>query len=228
MRRAEGETAVGGSVDTATACPCAPLGLLACFADFCNRYTPSIVLLYRTGERNRPIDTEGTLHTLFSQYGRSICRYLTRLTGDPNRAEELTQETFFRAYRALIKGERWDNPRAWLYRVASRLATDDYRRRKLLQWLPLRAADGSRDGSRGVEAATAERLAVQAALNQLPPKYRVPLVLHVYEGRTVAEVAETLGLSISAVKMRLSRAREMFRRAFREQETSNERVQSCT
>jgi RNA polymerase sigma-70 factor (ECF subfamily) len=130
----------------------------------------------------------------------------------------LTQEAFLRAYRALVKGERWDNPRAWLYRVASRLATDDYRHRKLLQWLPLRAADGSRDGSTGVEAATAERLAVQAALNQLPPKYRVPLVLYVYEGRTVAEVAGTLGLSISAVKMRLSRAREMFRRAYQQEE----------
>ena len=192
----------------------------------CDLVVLSLVLLGRTRGVG-PINTNDTFDTLFRQYEEPICSYLARLTGDLARAQELTQETFLRAYRALIKGERWDNPRAWLYRVASRLATDDYRRRKLLQWLPLRAADGSRNGSRGIEAATAERLAVQAALNQLPPKYRVPLVLHVYEGRTVAEVAETLGLSISAVKMRLSRAREMFRRAYREQETSNERVQSC-
>jgi RNA polymerase sigma factor (sigma-70 family) len=96
-----------------------------------------------------------------------------------------------------------------------------------LQWLPLRAVDGSGGVSREVEAATAERLAVQAALNQLSPKYRVPLVLYVYEECTVAEVAETLGLSISAVKMRLSRAREMLRQAYQEQEANNERVQSC-
>jgi RNA polymerase sigma-70 factor (ECF subfamily) len=141
------------------------------------------------------------------------------LTGDLARAQELTQETFLRAYRALAKGQCWDNPRAWLYRVASRLATDDYRRRRLLQWLPLWSVDGRKAyRGAGVEGATAGRLAVQAALEALPPKYRVPLVLYVYEECTVAQVAETLGLSVSAVKMRLSRAREMFRQAYGEQE----------
>jgi RNA polymerase sigma-70 factor (ECF subfamily) len=111
-----------------------------------------------------------------------------------------------------VRGERWDNPRAWLYRVASRLATDDYRRRKLLQWLPLLGTEP--DSAPGVEATATERVAVQSALNALPPKYRVPLVLYVYKGCTVAEIAETLGLKPSAVKMRLSRAREKFRQAY--------------
>jgi len=134
------------------------------------------------------------------------------MTGDPARAQELTQETFIRAYRALARGERWGNPRAWLYRVASRLATDAYRRRRLLQWLPLSESDPAL--APGVE----DRVAVQAALDALPPKYRVPLLLYVYAGCTVAEVAQTLGLSESAVKMRLSRAREKFRRAYGEEE----------
>lgn len=128
----------------------------------------------------------------------------------------MTQETFIRAYQALARGERWDNPRAWLYRVASRLATDDYRRRKLLQWLPLLGTEP--DPAPGVEAIVTERVAIQSTLNALPPKYRVPLVLYIYEERTVAEIAETLGLSLSAVKMRLSRAREKFRRAYGQEE----------
>lgn len=128
----------------------------------------------------------------------------------------MTQETFSRAYRALARGERWDNPRAWLYRVASRLATDDYRRRQLLQWLPLLGTEP--DPAPGVEAIVTERVAIQSTLNALPPKYRVPLVLYIYEERTVAEIAETLGLSLSAVKMRLSRAREKFRRAYGQEE----------
>jgi RNA polymerase sigma-70 factor (ECF subfamily) len=141
------------------------------------------------------------------------------------RAQELTQETFLRAYLSLSKGERWDNPRAWLYRVASRLATDDYRRRRFIQWLPLRDANGTDVQARGyeideVEATTAERLAVQAALGALPPKYRLPLVLYLYEECTVAEISETLDLSVSAVKMRLCRAREMFRRAFQGEKAS--------
>lgn len=156
---------------------------------------------------------------LFRQYEEPICSYLARLTGDLGRAQDLTQEVFMRAYKALSNGECWENPRAWLYRVASRLATDDYRRRRLLQWLPLRAADASGNRSESVEAVAIERLAVQAALQKLPPKYRVPLVLYAHEEWSVAQVAETMGLSVSATKMRLSRAREMFRQAY-QQETA--------
>jgi RNA polymerase sigma-70 factor (ECF subfamily) len=158
------------------------------------------------------ITNDETFDTLFRQYEQPICSYLARLTGDRGDAQELAQETFLRAYRALARGERWDSPRAWLYRVASRLAIDDYRRRRLLRWLPLR--DGQPDPRQVIGEATAEKLAVQAALAALPPKYRVPLVLYVYEERPVAEVAQTLGLSVSAVKMRLSRAREMLRDAY--------------
>lgn len=86
----------------------------------------------------------------------------------------------------------------------------------MLEWLPLWSTEP--DPASRVEAATAERLAVQSALDALPPRYRVPLVLYVYEERTVAEIAETLELSVSAVKMRLSRARDKFRQAYEQEE----------
>jgi RNA polymerase sigma-70 factor (ECF subfamily) len=152
---------------------------------------------------------------LFRQYEQPICTYLARLTGDTARAQELTQETFIRMYRALVRGERWENPRAWLYRVASRLATDDYRRRRLLQWLPLSSIRAN--GVSGVETTVTEGVTVQAALDTIPPKYRVPLTLYVNEACTVAEIAETLEISVSAVKMRLSRAREKFRQAYEQE-----------
>lgn len=160
------------------------------------------------------IDADDSFKALFRQYEEPICTYLARLTGDTARAQELTQETFLRAYRALCEGVCWENPRAWLYCVASRLATDAYRRRRLWQWLPLYAADGVTDRRGDIEPVVAERLAVQSALDALSPKYRVPLVLYVYEEWTVAQVAEALDLSVSAVKMRLSRARKMFRQAY--------------
>ncbi|MFL7791174.1 MAG: RNA polymerase sigma factor [Anaerolineae bacterium] len=177
-------------------------------------------------QRSLPISTEQDatfsdaastlIDTLFRQYEQPICSYLTRLTGSAARAQELTQETFIRAYRALLRGEQWDNPRAWLYRVASRLATDDHRRRKLLEWLPLSGEEPALEPS--IEATATRRIAVQAALDTLPSKYRIPLVLHVYTGCTVAEIAQTLGLSESGVKSRLSRAREKFRRAYGQEE----------
>ncbi len=158
----------------------------------------------------KPLDEQ--FEALFHRYEQAICSYLAQLTGDPARAQELTQETFLRAYRAMARGERWDNPRAWLYRVASRLSANDYRRRKLLQWLPLRDHD-SAPGPRLAETC-AERLDFQAALVTLPPKYRVPLVLSMYAGYRVTEIAAILDLGVSAVKMRLSRGREMFRQAY--------------
>jgi RNA polymerase sigma-70 factor (ECF subfamily) len=63
-----------------------------------------------------------------------------------------------------------------------------------------------------------EREAVQSALDALPPKYRIPLVLHAYAGCKVVEIAETLGLSEEGVKSRLRRARARFRRAYGQEE----------
>lgn len=158
------------------------------------------------------VDAARVFDTLFHKYEQTICYYLTRLTGDAARAQELTQETFIRAYRALVQGERWDSPRAWLYRVASRLAMNDHRRRKLIEWLPLSGAEA--DPAPGVEASVVECIAVREALDALPLKYRIPLVLCVCEGRKVAEVAEVLGLTENGVKARLKRARAKFRRAY--------------
>lgn len=128
------------------------------------------------------------------------------------RAQELTQETFIRAYRTLAQGERWDNPRAWLYRVASRLAMNEHRRRKLIEWLPLSGIEA--DSAPEVEAIVIEDISVRAALSALPLKYRIPLVLCICEGWKVAEVADALGLTANGVKARLKRARAKFRRAY--------------
>ena len=132
------------------------------------------------------------------------------MLGDDGHAQELTQETFLRAYRALLRGEEWANPRAWLYRTASRLAIDVYRRQRLLRWLPL----SSPPAAPGPEAGALGQIAMRTALASLPLPYRLPLVLHTCEGYSVAEVAAILKITVSACKMRLCRAREMLRRAY--------------
>lgn len=87
----------------------------------------------------------------------------------------------------------------------------------MLKWLPLSGAEP--DLAPGVEAIVIDRLDIQATLDALPPKYRVPLVLYTYEEYSVTQIAEILGLSTSAVKMRLSRARDKFRRAYRQEKS---------
>lgn len=164
------------------------------------------------------VDSYETLFdTLYRRHNGELCSYLARLTGDADRAEELMHETFIQAYRALLGGICWENPRAWLYRVASRLAINAYRRQKLVAWIPFFNAESA--PGPGIEAGALERVAVQAALSALPPKYRVPLTLYVYAEQSVVQIAEILDLSSSAVKMRLSRAREMFQRAYVQEES---------
>jgi RNA polymerase sigma-70 factor (ECF subfamily) len=163
-------------------------------------------------ERSGPIDVKETLEGLFCQYEPAICSYLRRLTGDLDRAQELTQEVFLRTHRALLRGVQMENSRAWLYRVASRLATDDYRRRKVLQWVAL--LDTDPDPAPAIESTVGERLDVQRALDALSPKFKIPLVLYTCVGYSVAEIAQMLGLSVGAVKMRLYRAREQFRSVY--------------
>jgi len=158
---------------------------------------------------------DGEFEALFHAYQQPITTYLSHVTGNTEQAEDLAQDTFLRAYRALLRGEHVEHPKAWLYRIATNVANDRWRRARLLRWLPL-LDNVYEPGLRAPNQAedVAERLAVQSALARLQPGYRIPLVLHLCEGLSIAEIGEVLGISQGAVKMRLSRAREQFRQAF--------------
>jgi RNA polymerase sigma-70 factor (ECF subfamily) len=151
---------------------------------------------------------------LFNAYQQPILNYLYRLAGDLARAEDLAQETFIKVYRALPSLPADANERAWVYRIATNTARDWHRRRRLIQWLPLLGHE--RDHSPGADPAgeTVEAQAIQQALAQLPAGYREPLILYTMQGFSTAEISDILGISQSAVKVRLFRAREMFRQAY--------------
>jgi len=139
--------------------------------------------------------------------------YLYRLLGDSAVAEDLAQETFTRAWNAHRQLPALDNPRAWLYRIATNAARDHFRRARLIAWLPLL---GHEPGLQleGPEEQAVESERMRRALLQLSPNYRIPLVLYTCQGFTVAEIAGALSLSRAAVKQRLVRARQQLREAF--------------
>jgi RNA polymerase sigma-70 factor (ECF subfamily) len=171
------------------------------------------------------IDPSEEFETLFHAYQQPITSYLVNLIGDLARAEELAQETFLRLYRSLEGGNRLEHPRAWLYRIASRIALDHFRRARLLKWLPLWSADdNTRLHTADFAEALADRMSVQSALASLKVEYRMPLLLHLSEGLSTLEIAEVLGISQSAVKMRLFRARQQFQSAYNTAATQNEEV----
>src|SRR5690606_11543182 len=102
---------------------------------------------------------------------------------------------------------------AWLYRIATNTAYDYLRRRRRIRFTGLLDTD-LHSGAHVVESRLDEQEPVHAALEQIPPMYRLPLVLHSCQGRGTQEIADALGCSNSAVKTRLFRARERFRQVY--------------
>ncbi len=159
-------------------------------------------------------DQEARFERLFRDYQRDIFVYLCRLVGDRGQAEDLAQETFVKAYRALNRLPMEANSRAWLYRIATNTALDCLRRRRLVSWLPLFERDAHPAVQTSFAESSLESVAVEKTLSELRARYRIPLVLYACQGLSTQEISEILRISRGAVKTRLFRAREQFRRLY--------------
>ena len=151
---------------------------------------------------------------IFSRDAPAIFRYLRRLTGSRQTAEDLLQEAFLKLHLQLTSAAPLDNPRAWLFRVATNLARD-------------RARAELHAGAREQEYAAAlrpvdfrqhleQRQSVTGALGRMPPRMRQVLLLQA-EGFTYREIAEIASIESGYVGVLLQRARAEFRRVYEEQ-----------
>ncbi|GAC1326256.1 MAG: hypothetical protein NVS2B16_14120 [Chloroflexota bacterium] len=154
--------------------------------------------------------------TIYERHRTQIYNYLYRLSGSRELADDLTHDTFLSAYESLPKLRPDSNISPWLYRIASNRFRDHLRRKKLIAWLPW--GDTPREdamlATRGEEDSLPEKEAVQVALKAMKPEYALTLVLRLVEGFSSEETGVILGLSPEAVRMRLSRARQMFKVAY--------------
>jgi RNA polymerase sigma-70 factor (ECF subfamily) len=155
-----------------------------------------------------------------------IYRYAHRLCGEVEAAKDLVQETFLNAYRGLkdFRGEAQIS--TWLYTIASRACMRMRRKRKgeperelsLDEFVP--TSEGEFRLQIPIDGLTPEqalqnkelREALDQAINKLPKKYRMTLVLRDMEGLSAKEVGTIMGLTERAVKSRLHRARLFVRR----------------
>lgn len=150
---------------------------------------------------------------LYQEFHRPLLAHLTRLVQDRATAEDLCQDTFIKAMRSWDGRDSQASVSAWLYRIATNTAYDYLRRGRRIRFLSFTNDDSAEPAA--PETLHDEREDIQRALAQLPLAYRLPLVMHTYEGRSTLEIAEALGCSNSAIKTRLFRARERFRQAYR-------------
>jgi RNA polymerase sigma-70 factor (ECF subfamily) len=140
-----------------------------------------------------------------------------RLTADEEDARDVVQETYLRAWKGL-KGFRGDAQfSTWLYRITANTAYSTVKRRRRhrtdsLETMleePVEARIEAQPEESAEQSAALARLA--GALEQLPPKLRVLVVLKDVYGLSHEEIAEELGISVSAAKVRLHRGRKRLR-----------------
>lgn len=164
--------------------------------------------------RTRETDLAAAFESIVATYEAPIARYLYGMVGDRELARDLTQDTFLSAYRAM-PSTQITNLSGWLYRIATNHALSYFRRRRLVNWIPLShlVAVGRDPSIEGHGEWVVTSKAIEAALGQLEPKDRACLLLKA-AGFSSEEIARQLGCSEGAARTRLYRAREQFRRIY--------------
>ncbi len=154
---------------------------------------------------------------IFTQYSAPIYNYALRMVGDPDRAADIAQDTFIKAYRKLDTLTDASSTRSWLYRIATNTAIDEMRRRRNV--VPLGADDDhpieQADGGPGPETQVLSGLMderIGRALLRLKPNHRQCLILSDVEDMSAVQIGEVMGMSNGAVRVLLCRARGEMRR----------------
>jgi RNA polymerase sigma-70 factor (ECF subfamily) len=157
---------------------------------------------------------------LVRRHDRSLRALAWRLLGDRDRMDDVLQEAYVKAFRALptFRGDADAAPGTWLYRITYNACMDELRRQRRGVLLPLDDAIGRPDpaGDVGDRVVRSRRLA--EAIDGLPPDHRAAVLLVDGEGFDYASAAGVLGIPEGTVRSRLSRARARLRAALGEEE----------
>jgi RNA polymerase sigma-70 factor, ECF subfamily len=154
---------------------------------------------------------------LVRQHADRVYRLAYRLAGNPQDAEDLTQETFIRVFRS-VQNYQPGTFEGWLHRITTNLFLDMARRRQRIRFdaLPEDASDRMASNAAGPEQAYAEMNLdpeIQQALDALPPDFRAAVVLCDLEELSYEEIAATLGVKVGTVRSRIHRGRVLLREA---------------
>ena len=147
--------------------------------------------------------------TLFRLHQRAVYGWVLRIVRNTSAAEDITVESFWRIHCAHARFEPARGFEAWARRIATHAALDALRSRRIEVELPAEfAAPASADPAVSAEI----RLKTAQAFQRLPPKLRVAAILAVVEEQPHKEIAEALGISVAAVKLRVFRALRLLRK----------------
>ena len=171
---------------------------------------------------------EGAMPTwaeLVEEHADSVYRLAFRLSGNQQDAEDLTQETFMRVFRNL-KSYKPGTFEGWLHRITTNLFLDMARHRAKIR---MEALPEDYERVPGTEM-TPEQVynvanldpALQEALDELSPEFRVPVVLCDVVGMSHEEIGKTLGVKMGTVRSRIHRGRSQLRDSLEAKAQTNE------
>ena len=157
--------------------------------------------------------SEDAFASLVETYQTPVYNLCYRMLGDAQEAEDAAQETFWRAYQAI---KRYDPQRpfiTWLLSIAAHYCIDQQRKRRLptidLELLPEEGAPDPTPSPEKVLARTEEERMLRKLLVELNPQDRAALIMRYWYDFSDQEIAQALSLTVSAVKSRLHRSRQL-------------------
>lgn len=157
------------------------------------------------------------MEKVYLTFAKPLYYYLLQLSGSHGTAEELVQETF---YRATLSLDLYENQqvKSWLFKVARNTYMDEWRKRQRWKWVPFYETFSHMSNLQSPYGLPDDELlekeqakGVNHVMNLLPENYRSILHLREYEQFTYEEISKTLDLSMDQVKVNLYRARQRFK-----------------
>ena len=156
-------------------------------------------------------------HALYERYAPQVHRFALFLCGDPALADDITSDTFVRAWTA-TGTIRQQTVKAYLFTIARNLYLDSLRHSRRLAVLGETLPDARVSPQKQVEVRR-ELWLVLTAMRELPEVDRAALLMRVQEEMSYEEISQALGLSLAAVKVKIHRARLKLMRAVKAPES---------
>ncbi len=164
---------------------------------------------------------------LMEMYHDAVFNIVYRMVHNRQEAEDLTQETFIKAYNSINSFNEEYAFSTWLFKIATNHCIDFFRKRKLQTYSmdqPMQYKEDEIRHQYADNAPTVDREMVadeksqiiKQAINRLPEKYRMAIILRHHEEKSYEEIAQILNLPLGTVKARIFRAREMLKKILKD------------
>ena len=172
-----------------------------------------LITLFQSGE-------EGVFRFLVERHKERVRNLVFSIFNDASVVDDIAQEAFIRAYEALPKFRFESSFYTWIYRITVNKCRDEMRKTRTRKFFSLHAMLDTPNAElqskiRVLPEDNSAQELVAKGLQQLPEKFRVPIILKDINGMTYEEMAEIMQCEIGTVKSRLSRARTRLRNVLR-------------